>query len=175
VGFKNGTDGSLRIAVDAIKAAAARHHFISITKSGHVGVFSTSGNEDTHVILRGGKAPNYDAASVNLACSELAASGLRQQLMIDFSHANSSKQYQRQIDVAADVAAQVSGGDTRIIGAMVESHLNPGRQDLVPGQTLEYAKSITDACIGWDDTVPLLRMLADAVKKRRLAMPMDEQ
>jgi len=138
-------------------------------------VFSTSGNEDTHVILRGGKTPNYDAASVNLACGELASAGLRQQLMIDFSHANSSKQYQRQIDVAADVAAQVAGGDTRIIGAMVESHLNAGRQDLVAGQSLEYAKSITDACIGWDDTVPLLRMLADAVKKRRLSAPADEE
>jgi len=175
VGFKNGTDGSLRIAVDAIKAAAARHHFISITKSGHVGVFSTSGNEDTHVILRGGKTPNYDAASVNAACAELASAGLRQQLMIDFSHANSSKQYQRQIDVGADVAAQVAGGDTRIIGMMIESHLNAGRQDLVPGQPLAYAQSITDACIGWDDTVPLLRMLADAVKKRRLAVPADEE
>jgi 3-deoxy-7-phosphoheptulonate synthase len=175
VGFKNGTDGSLRIAVDAIKAAAARHHFISITKSGHVGVFSTSGNEDTHVILRGGKAPNYDAASVNLACGELAAAGLRQQLMIDFSHANSSKQFQRQIDVGADVAAQVAGGDSRIIGAMVESHLSAGHQDLIPGQPLEYGKSITDACIGWDDTIPLLRMLAGAVKKRRLTVPADEQ
>ena len=175
VGFKNGTDGSLRIAVDAIKAAQARHHFISITKSGHVGVFSTSGNEDTHVILRGGKAPNYDAASVNLACGELAAAGLRQQLMIDLSHANSSKQYQRQIEVGADVAAQVAGGDARLIGVMIESHLNAGRQDLIPGQPLEYAKSITDACIGWDDTVPLLRMLADAVKKRRLSVPADEE
>src|SRR5512147_2028385 len=151
------------IAVDAIKASAALHHFSSISKSGHVGVFSPPANEDTHVILRGGKAPNYDAASVNLACGELAAAGLRQQLMIDFSHANSSKQYQRQLAVGADVAAQVAGGDTRIIGAMIESHLNPGRQDLVAGQPLEYAKSITDACIGWDDTVPLLRLLADAV------------
>ncbi len=175
VGFKNGTDGSLRIAVDAIKAAAARHHFISITKSGHVGVFSTSGNEDTHVILRGGKTPNYDAASVNAACAELASAGLRQQVMIDFSHANSSKQYQRQIDVGADVAAQVAGGDTRIIGMMIESHLNAGRQDLIPGQPLEYAQSITDACIGWDDTIPLLRMLADAVKRRRLTVPADEE
>jgi 3-deoxy-7-phosphoheptulonate synthase len=175
VGFKNGTDGSLRIAVDAIKAANARHHFISITKSGHVGVFSTSGNEDTHVILRGGKTPNYDAASVETACRELAAAGLRQQLMIDFSHANSSKQYQRQIEVGADVAAQVAGGDTRIIGMMIESHLTAGRQDLIPGQPLEYAQSITDACIGWDDTVPLLRMLAGAVKKRRLTVPVDAQ
>ncbi len=175
VGFKNGTDGSLRIAADAIKAAAARHHFISITKSGHVGVFSTSGNEDTHVILRGGKTPNYDAASVDAACKELAAAGLRQQVMIDFSHANSSKQYQRQIDVGAEVAAQVAGGDTRIIGMMIESHLTAGRQDLVPGQPLAYAQSITDACISWDDTVPLLRMLADAVKKRRLTLPADEE
>jgi 3-deoxy-7-phosphoheptulonate synthase len=175
VGFKNGTDGSLRIAVDAIKAAAARHHFISITKSGHVGVFSTSGNEDTHVILRGGKSPNYDAASVNLACGELAAAGLRQQVMIDFSHANSSKQYQRQIDVGADVAAQVAGGDTRIVGAMIESHLIAGRQDLIEGQPLAYAQSITDACISWDDTIPLLRMLADAVKKRRLGATGDEE
>jgi 3-deoxy-7-phosphoheptulonate synthase len=175
VGFKNGTDGSLRIAVDAIKAASARHHFISITKSGHVGVFSTSGNEDTHVILRGGKTPNYDAASVNIACGELAATGLRQQVMIDFSHANSGKQYQRQIEVGQDVAAQVAGGDTRIIGAMIESHLNPGRQDLVAGQPLAYATSITDACIGWDDTEPLLRSLADAVKKRRLVAPADEE
>ncbi|HQT00484.1 MAG: 3-deoxy-7-phosphoheptulonate synthase [Hydrogenophilales bacterium 16-64-46] len=175
VGFKNGTDGSLRIAVDAIKAAAARHHFISITKSGHVGVFSTSGNEDTHVILRGGKAPNYDAASVDTACQELANAGLRQQVMIDFSHANSSKQHMKQVEVGADVAAQVSGGDTRIIGVMIESHLNSGRQDLVPGQALEYAKSITDACIGWDDTDPLLRQLASAVKKRRLTAPVGEE
>ena len=175
VGFKNGTDGSLRIAVDAIKAASARHHFISITKSGHVGVFSTSGNEDTHVILRGGKTPNYDAANVNIACGELAATGLRQQVMIDFSHANSSKQYQRQLDVGQDVAAQVAAGDTRIIGAMIESHLNPGRQDLIVGQPLAYATSITDACIGWDATEPLLRMLADAVKKRRLTVPEDEE
>jgi len=175
VGFKNGTDGSLRIAVDAIKAASARHHFISITKSGHVGVFSTSGNEDTHVILRGGKTPNYDAASVNAACAELASAGLRQQVMIDFSHANSSKQYQRQIDVGADVAAQVAGGDARIIGMMIESHLIAGRQDLIPGQPLEYAQSITDACIGWDDTGPLLRVLAEAVKKRRLTVPGDEE
>ena len=175
VGFKNGTDGSLRIAVDAIKAAESRHHFISITKNGHVGVFSTSGNEDTHVILRGGKSPNYDAASVEVACQELAAAGLRPQVMVDFSHANSSKEYQRQIEVGHNIAEQVAGGDIRIIGAMLESHLNPGRQDLVAGQPLAYATSITDACIGWEDTAPLLRMLAAAVRKRRLTMPMDEQ
>jgi 3-deoxy-7-phosphoheptulonate synthase len=175
VGFKNGTDGNLRIAVDAIKAAESRHHFISITKAGHVGVFSTSGNEDTHVILRGGKTPNYSPEHIEAACADLAAAGLRPQVMVDFSHANSSKQYQRQIDVAQNVAGQVTAGDTRIIGAMVESHLNPGRQDLVAGQPLAYATSITDACIGWDDTEPLLRALADAVQKRRLQAPQDEE
>ncbi len=175
VGFKNGTDGNLRIAVDAIKAAEARHHFISITKAGHVGVFNTSGNEDTHVILRGGKSPNYDAENVEAACKELASAGLRPQVMVDFSHANSSKQYQRQVEVGQNIAAQVAGGDPRIVGVMVESHLNPGRQDLIEGQPLAYATSITDACIGWDDTEPLLRMLANAVKKRRLNAPADEQ
>ncbi len=167
VGFKNGTDGNLRIAVDAIKAAKSRHHFISITKAGHVGVFSTTGNEDTHVILRGGKSPNYDAENIEAACSELVSAGLPPQVMVDFSHANSSKQYQRQVEVGQNIAAQVAGGDTRIIGVMVESHLNPGRQDLVQGQPLAYATSITDACIGWEDTEPLLRGLADAIKKRR--------
>lgn len=167
VGFKNGTDGNLKIAVDAIKAAAARHHFISITKSGHVAVFKTAGNEDCHVILRGGRSTNYDAASVNAACAELAAAGLRQQVMIDFSHANSQKQYQRQIEVCHDVAGQIAAGDTRIIGVMMESHLNPGRQDLCPGKPLAYGVSITDACLGWNDTEPLLDELAGAVRQRR--------
>ena len=175
VGFKNGTDGNLRIAVDAIKAAESRHHFISITKAGHVGVFSTSGNEDTHVILRGGKTPNYDADSIEAACRDLASAGLRPQVMVDFSHANSSKQYQRQIEVGESIAMQVAAGDSRIVGVMVESHLNPGRQDLIAGQPLAYATSITDACIGWGDTESLLRRLADAVKKRRLSVPADEQ
>ena len=175
VGFKNGTDGNLRIAVDAIKAAESRHHFISITKGGHVGVFSTSGNEDTHVILRGGKTPNYDADSIEAACRDLASAGLRPQVMVDFSHANSSKQYQRQIEVGESIAMQVAAGDSRIVGVMVESHLNPGRQDLIAGQPLAYATSITDACIGWGDTESLLRRLADAVKKRRLSVPADEQ
>src|SRR5688572_24241821 len=153
VGFKNGTDGNIRIAVDAIKAANSRHHFISVTKSGHVAVFKTAGNEDCHVILRGGKSPNYDAASIESACRELAAAGLRQHVMVDFSHANSSKQYRRQIEVAADVGRQVAGGERRIVGVMAESHINPGRQDLIPGKPLEYGVSITDACLGWDDTV----------------------
>mgnify|MGYP002737474838 CR=1 FL=1 len=175
VGFKNGTDGNLKIAVDAIKAAAARHHFVSVTKSGHVAVFKTAGNEDCHVILRGGKAPNYDAVSVNEACHGLAASGLRQQVMIDFSHANSSKQYQRQVAVGHDVAGQIAGGDPRIVGVMIESHINPGRQDLCPDQPLDYGISITDACIGWDDSETLLRELAEAVRTRRLPAPNREQ
>jgi 3-deoxy-7-phosphoheptulonate synthase len=167
VGFKNGTDGNVRIAVDAIKAANSHHHFISITKSGHVAVFKTAGNEDCHVILRGGKAPNYDAQSVEAACRDLAAAGLRQHVMIDFSHANSSKQFQKQVEVGADVAAQLAGGERRIMGVMIESHINPGRQDLVPGRTLDYGVSITDACLGWQDTVALLETLAQGVRDRR--------
>ncbi|MGQ9686058.1 MAG: 3-deoxy-7-phosphoheptulonate synthase AroG [Thiobacillaceae bacterium] len=175
VGFKNGTDGNVKIAVDAIKAAAARHHFISITKSGHVAVFKTSGNEDCHVILRGGRSTNYDAASVNAACAELAAAGLRQQVMIDFSHANSNKQYERQVEVGLNVADQIAAGDRRIIGVMMESHLNPGRQDLCPGTPLAYGVSITDACLGWADTEPLLRRLAEAVRARRVAEEDEDQ
>ena len=170
VGFKNGTDGNIRIAVDAIKAASARHHFISVTKSGHVAVFKTAGNEDCHVILRGGKTPNYGAASVNQACEELAAAGLAQRVMIDFSHANSSKDFRKQADVGADVAKQLAAGERRVVGVMVESHIHAGRQDLLPGKALEYGVSITDACLGWDDTVKLLDTLADAVRKRRVAM-----
>jgi 3-deoxy-7-phosphoheptulonate synthase len=170
VGFKNGTDGNVRIAVDAIKAANSRHHFISVTKSGHVAVFKTAGNEDCHVILRGGKTPNYDAASIDAACRDLAAAGLRQHVMVDFSHANSSKQYQKQAEVGADVARQLAAGERRIAGVMIESHLNPGRQDLLPGKPLEYGVSITDACIGWKDTVNLLETLAEGVRKRRIAV-----
>jgi len=169
VGFKNGTDGSVKIAVDALRAAAAPHAFMGMTKTGQAAIFETMGNEDCHVILRGGKAPNYDAASVEAACKELASAGLAQRLMIDFSHANSSKQYQKQVEVAGDVAKQMAGGEARIAGVMVESHLNPGRQDLVPGKPLEYGVSITDACIGWDDTVKVLDVLAEAVRKRRFA------
>ena len=169
VGFKNGTDGNIRIAVDAIKAAASRHHFISVTKSGHVAVFKTAGNEDCHVILRGGKTPNYGRASVEAACADLAAAGLRQQVMIDFSHANSSKQYQRQVEVGADVAAQLAEGERRIIGVMIEGHINAGRQDLVPGKALDYGVSITDACLGWAETEELLEALAEGVRGRRVA------
>ena len=171
VGFKNGTDGNIKIAVDAIKAAAAPHHFLSVTKGGHSAIFSTAGNEDCHIILRGGKTPNYDVASVNTACDELAKSGLAQRVMIDFSHANSSKQYQKQLDVSTDVAAQLAAGDQRIVGVMVESHLNPGRQDIIAGKALEYGVSVTDACIGWADTEKLLQQLAVAVRERRKNAP----
>jgi 3-deoxy-7-phosphoheptulonate synthase len=168
VGFKNGTDGNIRIAVDAIKTSRQPHHFLSVTKAGHSAIVSTNGNEDCHVILRGGPRPNYDAASVEAAARQLAAAGLEQRLMIDFSHANSSKDYQRQIEVCTDVAGQISAGDDRIIGVMAESHLHPGRQDLVAGSPLAYGVSITDACIGWDDSVKMLGRLAEAVRKRRL-------
>ncbi len=168
VGFKNGTDGNVRIAVDAIRAASAPHHFLSVTKGGHSAIVSTSGNEDCHVILRGGKAPNYDAASVDQCCADIAAAGLAARVMVDFSHANSSKKYERQVDVAKDVGAQIAGGDERIIGVMVESHLVEGRQDLTPDKPLEYGKSITDACIGWDATLGVLDTLAQAVRQRRL-------
>ncbi|MEP7155736.1 MAG: 3-deoxy-7-phosphoheptulonate synthase AroG [Betaproteobacteria bacterium] len=168
VGFKNGTDGNIKIAVDAIKAASAPHHFLSVTKGGHSAIVSTGGNEDCHVILRGGQTPNYDAASVDLACKELAKSGLAPRVMVDFSHANSSKQYQKQMDVSTDVAAQISAGDSRIIGVMVESHLNPGRQEITVGKPMEYGVSVTDACIGWNDTETLLNQLAAAVRARRI-------
>jgi 3-deoxy-7-phosphoheptulonate synthase len=170
VGFKNGTDGSIKVAVDALRAAAAPHAFMGMTKTGQAAIFETVGNEDCHVILRGGKNPNYDAASVDAAAKDLAAAGLAAHLMIDFSHANASKQYQRQVDVAGDVAGQLARGDERIVGVMVESHLNAGRQDLVPGHALAYGVSITDPCLGWDDTARVLDTLSGAVRKRRLAV-----
>ena len=167
VGFKNGTDGNIRIAVDAIKAAASPHHFLSVTKAGHSAIVSTNGNEDCHVILRGGKAPNFDAAAVEAACIDLGKSGLAARVMIDFSHANSSKQFKKQLDVARDVGAQMAAGDDRIFGVMIESHLNEGRQDHTPGKPLAYGVSVTDACLGWADSVESLEILAEAVRKRR--------
>ncbi|MGB1111127.1 MAG: 3-deoxy-7-phosphoheptulonate synthase AroG, partial [Gammaproteobacteria bacterium] len=165
VGFKNGTDGGMKIAIDAIRAANRPHVFMSLTKAGHSAIFRTRGNEDCHIILRGGKEPNYDAASVDSACKDLEAAKLPQKLMIDFSHANSRKKHERQVLVAEDVAAQVSAGDDRIMGVMIESHLVAGRQDQTPGEELTYGQSITDACIGWDDTTPVLHELADAVER----------
>jgi 3-deoxy-7-phosphoheptulonate synthase len=169
VGFKNGTDGSVKIAVDAMKAASQPHHFLSVTKGGHSAIVSTAGNEDCHVILRGGAKPNYDAESVDAACSAIGKAGLAARLMIDASHANSSKKHENQIPVCADIGRQVAGGDERIIGVMVESHLVAGRQDLQEGCALNYGQSITDACIGWDDSVGVLEGLAESVKQRRVA------
>ncbi len=170
VGFKNGTDGNIRIAVDAIKAASHPHHFLSVTKGGHSAIVTTKGNEDCHVILRGGKQPNYDAASVQAASDEIGKAGLAQRLMIDVSHGNSSKKPENQIPVSAEVAAQVAAGDQRIFGLMIESHLVAGRQDLVAGQKLTYGQSITDGCIGWDDSETVLATLAEAVTQRRLKL-----
>ncbi len=171
VGFKNATDGGIKVAADAVLAARASHAFMGMTKMGAAAIFETRGNDDCHLILRGGKTPNYDAASVQAACEALKAAGLREQVMIDFSHANSSKKYERQIDVGHDVAGQIAGGDARITGVMIESHLQAGRQDLLEGQTradLKPGVSITDACLGWVQTEPLLRELAAAVKARRM-------
>lgn len=174
VGFKNGTDGGVRVAVDAIKTAASPHHFLSVTKEGESAIISTTGNEDCHVILRGGKTPNYDAESVDAACRTIADAALIPRLMIDCSHGNSSKQYLQQLAVAKDVGAQLRQGDARIIGVMVESHLQAGRQDHTPGCVLQYGQSITDACLGWEDTVQLLTDLAGSVRLRRQARLNDE-
>ncbi|KKW68308.1 phospho-2-dehydro-3-deoxyheptonate aldolase [Lampropedia cohaerens] len=167
VGFKNGTDGGVKVAVDAILAARAPHAFIGMTQMGQSAIFETTGNQRCHVILRGGKQPNYSAADVDAACALLRKAGLREQVMIDVSHANSNKQYLRQIDVAQDVASQIAAGDARITGLMIESHLNEGRQDIVPGQPLAWGVSVTDACISMEQTIPVLQQLADAVRTRR--------
>jgi 3-deoxy-7-phosphoheptulonate synthase len=163
VGFKNSTNGSLRVSLDAIKSASRPHNFLSVTKEGRSAIFSTSGNPDCHVILRGGGRPNYDSESINIAADEMQQVGLKPQMMVDFSHANSRKQYERQLIVGKDVASQISRGDFRIMGVMIESFLVEGRQ----GKPLTYGQSITDACIGWKDTVPLLEQLAEAVRQRR--------
>ena len=168
VGFKNGTDGNVKIAVEAIKAASQPHHFLSVTKGGHSAIVSTNGNEDCHIILRGGKTPNYDAVSVEQACQAIAAQGLAARLMIDASHANSSKKPENQIPVCAEIARQVALGDSRIVGVMIESNLVAGRQDLLPGKELVYGQSVTDGCIDWEQSVRVLEGLAEAVKQRRL-------
>jgi 3-deoxy-7-phosphoheptulonate synthase len=171
IGFKNGTDGNIKIATDAIQAAARPHHFLSVHKNGQVAIVQTNGNRDCHVILRGGKAPNYDADSVGAACSELEAANLQPTLMVDCSHANSSKQHERQLDVARDIAGQIAGGSRSVFGVMVESHLTGGAQKFTPGkddpQALEYGKSITDACIGWNESTEVLEVLSQAVGRRR--------
>ncbi len=171
IGFKNGTDGNIRIATDAIQAAARPHHFLSVHKNGQVAIVETTGNPDCHLILRGGKEPNYDAAHVEAACKDLAAAKLPATLMVDCSHANSSKQHDKQIEVARDIAAQLASGSRSVFGVMVESHLNAGAQKFSPGKDdpakLAYGQSITDACIGWDDTVTVLDALSQAIKARR--------
>ena len=167
VGFKNGTDGSIKVAADAVLAALAPHAFMGVTKMGVAAIFETLGNADCHLILRGGKVPNYDAAHVAASCASLRAAGLREQVMIDVSHGNSSKKYERQVDVALDVAAQIAAGEHRITGVMIESHLDAGRQDLIPGVALQRGVSITDACLGFAQTVPVLQALAAAVRARR--------
>ncbi|KII76151.1 3-deoxy-7-phosphoheptulonate synthase AroG [Vibrio renipiscarius] len=167
VGFKNGTDGNIKIASDAIRSAGASHHFLSVTKYGHSAIIETAGNPDCHIILRGGKEPNYSAEHVGAIKQELEASGLPQKVMIDFSHANSSKEYKRQMVVAEDVAAQLAAGEDAIFGVMIESHLVEGRQDLVDGKAPTYGQSITDGCINWADTETTLRQLAQAVQQRR--------
>jgi len=169
VGFKNGTDGSIKVAADAILAARAPHAFMGMTKMGMAAIFETRGNDDCHVILRGGAWPNFDAEHVEATCRALRAAGLVEQVMIDVSHGNSSKDHRRQVEVAEDVAGQIARGDRRITGVMIESHLADGRQDLKPGVAPAWGVSITDACIGWADTEPLLGRLAQAVRERRAA------
>ena len=166
VGFKNGTDGNVRIAADAVKSASHPHHFMAVTKGGRSAIATTSGNEDCHIILRGGSRPNYDAASVEAASADLARAGVKPCIMIDTSHANSSKKPENQPQVVADIARQVAGGERRIMGVMIESHLVAGRQDVQPGKPLTYGQSITDGCIDWETTVTALEQLADAVKAR---------
>ena len=168
VGFKNATNGGVKVALDAIGAAEAPHYFLSVTKFGHSAIVSTKGNEDCHIILRGGdKGPNYRADDVAAVCAYIEKSGRVPHVMIDFSHANSSKQFKKQMDVCEDVCKQIAGGSTQIFGVMVESHLVEGRQDLVDGKAATYGQSITDACIGWEDSELLLKQLSDAVLARR--------
>ena len=167
IGFKNGTDGDVRIAIDAVTAASQPHHFLAVTKEGRAAIAATAGNEDCHIILRGGKVPNYDAASVDAAAADAAKAGLAPRIMIDASHANSSKKPENQPKVVSAIAAQVASGDRRIVGTMIESHLVAGRQDLIPGQPLTYGQSITDGCIDWTTSVEVLEELAQAVGQRR--------
>lgn len=167
VGFKNGTDGTIKVAIDAINSASSPHCFLSVTKWGHSAIVNTSGNDDCHIILRGGKEPNYSAAHVKEVKEALVKSGLSAQVMIDFSHANSKKQFKKQMDVNQDVCEQIRGGEQAIIGVMIESHLVEGNQDLESNEPLIYGQSVTDACIGWQDTETALRALAAAVRARR--------
>lgn len=167
VGFKNGTDGGLQVAIDAIGAASRPHNFLSLTKQGYSAIFATTGNDDCHIILRGGKEPNYDAEHVGKAVKELEAAGVQQRLMVDCSHANSQKEHQKQIEVAEVVGEQIAQGNDNIMGVMIESHLVAGRQDVEEDKELTFGQSITDACINWDDSVTMLKGLAKSVQQRR--------
>ena len=167
VGFKNATDGGLQVAVDAIGSATRPHHFLSVTKEGKSAIFSTKGNTDCHVILRGGKSTNYDADSINTACASLAKAQLPELVMVDCSHANSQKKHEKQLEVGADICQQIATGERRIFGVMIESHLVEGRQNVVDGKAETYGQSVTDACIGWDDTETLLEQFAGAIRNRR--------
>ncbi|EGV33280.1 phospho-2-dehydro-3-deoxyheptonate aldolase [Thiorhodococcus drewsii AZ1] len=167
IGFKNATNGDVRVAIDAIHAAARPHVFMSVTKEGQSAIFNTTGNVDTHIILRGGQRPNYDTESVSIASEKILESGLTPKIMIDFSHANSNKRPEKQISICQDVSGQIGRGDRRIIGVMIESHLVGGRQNVGPNTDLIFGQSITDACVSWDDTLPMLHELAEAVAKRR--------
>jgi 3-deoxy-7-phosphoheptulonate synthase len=173
VGFKNGTDGNVRIAAEAVKSASHPHHFMAVTKGGRSAIATTTGNEDCHIILRGGSRPNYDEASVASAATELARSGVAQRIMVDASHANSGKKPENQPIVVADIAHQISDGERRIMGVMIESNLVAGRQDVLPGTALTYGQSITDGCIDWNTTVAALNLLADAVAAKRDARSRD--
>jgi 3-deoxy-7-phosphoheptulonate synthase len=167
VGFKNGTNGDVKIAVDAVLAASQPHHFLAVTPDGRAAIAATTGNEDAHIVLRGGKAPNYDSASIAAAAAELKKAGLPERLVVDVSHANAAKKHENQPLVAADIGRQLAAGERRIMGVMIESHLVEGRQDLVPGRALAYGQSITDACVGWETSVRMLDDLAEAVRARR--------
>jgi 3-deoxy-7-phosphoheptulonate synthase len=169
VGFKNGTNGDVKVAVDAVMAASQPHHFLAVTKEGRAAIATTTGNGDCHLVLRGGKTPNYDAASVAAAAEVLKKAGLPERIMVDVSHANSGKNHENQPAVVADVCAQVASGAAPIMGVMIESHLVAGRQEIVPGQPLTYGQSVTDACVDWETSVRMLDDLAAAVRAGRAA------
>ena len=163
VGFKNSTQGGVQVAVDAIKSAQNSHIFLSVTKEGRSAVFSSSGNEDCHIILRGGKNPNYDSKNINITADLLTQSGLKESIMVDMSHGNSKKMHKNQIEVCNDICNQISSGENRILGVMIESNLEEGNQKITDSKKLIYGKSITDACIGWEDTKICLNQLAESV------------
>ena len=167
IGFKNGTDGNVKVAIDALAVARAPHHYLAVSMDGRIEVASSRGNSAAHIVLRGGRKPNYDSASLDAACAELELARMRPAVLVDASHGNSGKVARAQLDVCADLARRIAEGETRVAGVMVESNLAPGRQDIVPGAQLAYGQSVTDECLGWGDTVELIRLLARAVRTQR--------